>query len=342
MESSESTNSANGILNLSPQVSVIELFNKFKFKNKEFIRAMDLVDELVDANQITGENIETLRGFDIKYDLIRLASKNFRSQWAEMQKSVMESTMKEAFDRSMLFFEDTDPENLNVYLNTYKMKFLRKGIETEFMLETISILEMNLNRFRMEYQMLVFFDLPIDLTSMFNIQRISLEAQYEPDLIIRKQIFFNTRAECELFCLGLSLTQPEESIYQEIITKCTKAIEVIESLIQNSTTAVSSVQENSSVYIPAAPRFRLAPKKKTDFIKIVSAMYDARMFETEDGYIACSKQEILNEFGKILGEEFKTYSVLLSKAKAAEKAVFMKPFKEIEKKGEEYYEKEYE
>ena len=180
MESSENTNSVHVSLNLTPEVSVIELFNKFKFKNKEFIRAMDLVDELVDANQITGEDIETLRGFDIKYDLIRLASKNFRSQWAEMQKSVMESTMKEAFDRSMLFFEDTDPENLNVYLNTYKMKFLRKGIETEFMLETISILEMNLNRFRMEYQMLVFFDLPIDLTSMFNIQRISLEAQYEP------------------------------------------------------------------------------------------------------------------------------------------------------------------
>jgi len=342
MESSENTNSANGTLNLSPEVSVIELFNKFKFKNNEFIRAMELVDVLVDANQITGGDIETLRGFDIKYDLIRLPARDFRSQGAELQKSIMERTMKEAFDRSMLFFGDTDPENLSNYLNHYKIKFLEKGIETEFMLDYISILEMNLIRFRTEYQMQVYFDHPIDLSSMFNIQRISLEAQYEPDLLIRKKIFVDAKTECDFFCLGLTLTPLEESIYQEIITTCTKAIEVIDFHIQNSPPVVNSVNDNLPIYTPAAPVFRLAPKRKTDFIKIVSAMFDARMFETEDGYIACSKQEILNEFGKILGEEFKTYSVLLSKAKAAEKTVFLKPFKEIEKKGEEYYEKEYE
>jgi len=198
MESSEDTNSANVNLNLSPEVSVIELFNKFKFKNNEFIKAMELVDVLVDAQQITGEDIETLSGFDIKYDLIRLPARDFRSQGAELQKSIMESTMKEAFDRSMLFFGDTDPEDLKIYLNHYKIKLLQKGIETEFMLDYISILEMNLNRFRTEYQMQVFFDHPIDLSSMFNIQRISLEAQYEPDLLIRKKIFVDVPVRASL------------------------------------------------------------------------------------------------------------------------------------------------
>ena len=66
MESSEYSNSADIALNLFPEVSIIELFDMFKFKNKEFIRAMELVDELVDTHQITDEDIETLKEIDIK------------------------------------------------------------------------------------------------------------------------------------------------------------------------------------------------------------------------------------------------------------------------------------
>jgi len=94
--------------------------------------------------------------------------------------------------------------------------------------------------------------------------------------------------------------------------------------------------------MPAPLRFRLAPKRKTDFIKIISAMFDARMFETEDGYIASNKKEILNEFGRMLGEDFERYSSFLSLAKNSEINTFMKPFKDIEKKAEEYYYKELE
>ena len=71
-------------------------------------------------------------------------------------------------------------------------------------------------------------------------------------------------------------------------------------------------------------------------------MFDARMFETEDGYIASNKKEILNEFGRMLGEDFERYSSFLSLAKNSEINTFMKPFKDIEKKAEEYYYKELE
>ncbi len=89
-------------------------------------------------------------------------------------------------------------------------------------------------------------------------------------------------------------------------------------------------------------KFKLAFKKKTDFIKLISAMYDLRMFETKDGFIASNKQEVMNEFGKILGEDFSAYSTYLSMAKKVERDVFMKTFQDIEKKGAEYYDKEQE
>lgn len=88
--------------------------------------------------------------------------------------------------------------------------------------------------------------------------------------------------------------------------------------------------------------FRVAKNKKTDFIKIISAMYDARMFETRDGYIASNKQALFDEFGKILDENFSNYSTLLSKSKGTDETSFLKPFKELERKATDYfnYEKE--
>jgi hypothetical protein len=92
--------------------------------------------------------------------------------------------------------------------------------------------------------------------------------------------------------------------------------------------------------LSAGSKYRIAKNKKTDFIKILSAMYDARIFETEDGYLVSSKQELMNEFGSILGEDLSNYSVLLSKSKEPERDVFLKPFDTIRSKAEEYYNKE--
>lgn len=86
-------------------------------------------------------------------------------------------------------------------------------------------------------------------------------------------------------------------------------------------------------------KFRLAPNRKTDFLKIISSMYDARMFETEDGYIASSKQQLINEFGRLLNEDFSKYSAFLSQSKNVSEETFLKPFREIEQKAKDYFEK---
>ena len=89
-------------------------------------------------------------------------------------------------------------------------------------------------------------------------------------------------------------------------------------------------------------KFRISKGKKTDFIKIINAMYECRLFETEKGFLASNKQELFNEFGKLLGEDFSSYSTLLSRAALPEKSVFMQSFKDIEHKGAIYYDSRYE
>ena len=56
------------------------------------------------------------------------------------------------------------------------------------------------------------------------------------------------------------------------------------------------------------------------------------MFETENGLFVSNKQELLDEFGSILGEDFSNYSVLLSQSKNADKTAFLKSFTDIQNK----------
>lgn len=86
-----------------------------------------------------------------------------------------------------------------------------------------------------------------------------------------------------------------------------------------------------------SPQYRIASKRKSDFIKLLSSMYDTKMFVDADGKPATNKQKMMEAFGEFLGDDFTTYSASLSQAKNREESTFMKPFKEIEKEALQYY-----
>jgi len=83
-------------------------------------------------------------------------------------------------------------------------------------------------------------------------------------------------------------------------------------------------------------KFKLASKRKTDFIKILSAMYDANMFVNEVGKLATNKQEVMNAFGTLLNDDFSSYSSFLAQAKAKDDKTYMKTFETLTKKGWDY------
>jgi hypothetical protein len=82
-------------------------------------------------------------------------------------------------------------------------------------------------------------------------------------------------------------------------------------------------------------KFRLANRRNTDFVKIISAMYDCRMFMTPDGLLASNKQDVMNEFGKLLQADLSSYSTLLSRAKDTDS--YLDVFDQLKEAAEKYY-----
>lgn len=84
--------------------------------------------------------------------------------------------------------------------------------------------------------------------------------------------------------------------------------------------------------------FKIASRRKTDVVKILSAMYDIKMFADADGKSATNKQQLMEAFGAFFGEDLTSYSTLLSQAKDKDRGVFLKPYEEIFRAGKNYFE----
>jgi|GEM_PF-5297882 len=84
--------------------------------------------------------------------------------------------------------------------------------------------------------------------------------------------------------------------------------------------------------------YKISSKRKTDVIKILSAMYDCKLFVDKDNKPITSKQELMDAFGEFFNEDFKAYSTLLTQAKDKDPSTFYKPFDQLRNASKEYYE----
>ncbi len=132
-------------------------------------------------------------------------------------------------------------------------------------------------------------------------------------------------------------TESLQTEYENFIKKCQEYLELIDFQIDNESksNSVEVQQPLVSAVIPSST-FKLAPKKKTDFIKVISAMYDAKIFVGEDGKPAANKQDLMNAFGTLLNDDFSKYSSSLAQAKIGAEALYIKTFETLTEKAWEY------
>lgn len=74
-------------------------------------------------------------------------------------------------------------------------------------------------------------------------------------------------------------------------------------------------EKDEKVEVIEISSYRIAEKHKTNFAKVISAMYDLHMFEDESGKVASNKQKLMNALGSFLGIDYKNLSQLLNAAK---------------------------
>lgn len=97
--------------------------------------------------------------------------------------------------------------------------------------------------------------------------------------------------------------------------------------------AVQGKEKSEDVPEKNVSHFRLAKKHKTNFAKIICAMYDLRMFEDTNGKIASNRQKLMDELGEFFHTDFKNLSQILNGAKQTN---YTEIFDELKNKAEIY------
>ena len=85
---------------------------------------------------------------------------------------------------------------------------------------------------------------------------------------------------------------------------------------------------------PGKSHFRIAKKHKTNFAKILSAMFELRMFEDENGQIASNKQKLIEELGVFFDADYKNLSQLLNASKQNDN--YIEIFEKMMEKAKKY------
>jgi hypothetical protein len=313
------------------------LLSYYQKLNDNFIIAIDIYENILDTKLVDSNDIHTLTNLDINYEFYFLNTDDWKRYGEDIIKSIFKATLYKSYGRALNFFKDYSANSWEDVLSVYKVKLIKIGSEVPFLIDFITRLEINLTQMYEKYYAFIEIDDSLNLDQIYDFSKLNDEASEEKNLLKRKQKYVNSIGDIDLFCLEFELCAEDKEFRDDYIRKCKGTIKIVEFLIQNSTDAPlvtnSIIDESPKLSLN---KFKVASKRKTDVIKILSAMYDARMFAGEDGKPLTNKQKLMEAFGEFLGDDFTSYSTSLTQAKNRDDKTFMKPFKEIEKEGLRY------
>lgn len=165
-----------------------------------------------------------------------------------------------------------------------------------------------------------------------------LDSKFILDLLDKLLFPFINRHNKKSFNVDMEAALKINTSFLLLITSLFTYKEEIESLLEQCD-AYAGIYQNNDIREPEikASVYGIASKRKTDVIKILSTMYDNKMFVDKDGNAVTNKQKLMDSFGMFLGEDFSAYSSSLSQAKTRDEKTYMKPFKEMENEALRYF-----
>jgi len=314
------------------------LLSYYQKLNENFVTAINIFEKIFETKTILNEDVDILKGLDVNYEFHFLNTDDWNRYGKDIIKSIFKATLNKSYGLALNFFEEYKNHTWEEVLCDYKVKLIKIGYEVPFLIDFITKLESNLTQMCDKYYAFTSVDDSLNLDQIYDFSKLNDEASEQKDLLKRKQEYVNSIADIDLFCLEFELCDEDKEYRDEFIRKCNEAIKIVEFLILNSTN--SSLVKNTTIIDEDiklnSNKYKIASKRKTDFIKLLSAMYDARLFLDAEGNPATNKQKLMEAFGQFLGDDFSAYSASLSQAKTRDDKTFMKPFKEIEKEGLRY------
>jgi hypothetical protein len=336
----------------------------FKQTNKIFLDCLNLIKKIHENPEYSDEDFDIIEervNFPLSYsdELYDRLKHKYCNNLEDIYYSLLDGTLHEAWILGNELFKTDIVTNDKTKFNSHISKVISNGEYVEELIDFIDsvfaaylLLDMYFRKAKGEFVYIPFvFDdgrgfhnllapqaniniLNKQLNEMSNIDDKLLLLENE---LIRMNIYMAENGTKMAF-------ETEEFAATRIgqindyIQSCKIYLDIIKNTAGLKQTPIEIPQKSNTKL--DGRHFRIASKRKTDVVKILSAMYDCRMFVDAEGKSITNKQELMEAFGEFFNDDLADYSTLLTQAKNKDHDTFFKPFDQINRAITKYYEGE--
>ena len=333
----------------------------FKQTNKFFLDCLNLIKKIHENPEYSDEDFDIIEegvNFPLSYcdELYDRLKHKYCNNLEDIYYSLLDGTLHEAWILgNELFNTDIITDDKTKY-NSHKTKIFSNGEYVEELIDFVDSVFMNYKLLDMYFKKSkgesVYIPFVFDdgrgfchiLAPQANINVLIKQLNEMSNIDDKLLLLENELIRMNIYMAenGTKMTFETEEFaatrigqINDYIQSCKIYLDIIKNTAGLKQTPIEIPQKSNTKL--DGRHFRIASKRKTDVVKILSAMYDCRMFVDAHNKPITNKQELMEAFGEFLGEDFKAYSTLLSQAKDKDRAIFLRPFDEITSAIKKYY-----
>jgi len=291
---------------------------------------IDKLIEIEDKNSIEDSDVKYLTSIELGYYDRELHATAFKEFGNDIEEKIYIATLSDLISRFVDYMGDCNKVSWSDKIDSLKIKIIQIGVESKQMFYLMERFSYFSQRITKNYDDLINPVYNYEIEQKFSFWNLCAEVVFEDDVDKKRKLFVDAMIEISRWQIEQCITDEHDAHCKDYIERCQKSIDLIDyKKTQNRNDGITLNNLKSS-------SFKIASKKKIDFIKIISAMYDAKMFVGEDGKPAANKQELMEAFGPLLNDDFSKYSNSLSQAKSGAEKDYMKTFETLTKKAMDY------
>lgn len=290
---------------------------------------IDKLIEIEDKNSFDISDVEYLTSIELGYYDRKLHANAYKELGNDIEEKIYIAILSKLISRFIDYMGEWKIVSWSDKIDSLKIKIIQIGVESKqmfFLTERFSYFSQRITK---NYDDLINPIYNYHIEQKFNFWDLCAEVDSEDDVDVKRKLFVDAMIEISKWQIEESINDEHDAHCKDYIERCQKSIDLIDyGKAQKKNVGVSSNNRPST--------FKLASKKKTDFIKVISAMYDAKIFVGEDGKAAANKQELMEAFGTLLNDDFSKYSSSLAQAKSGAEKEYLKTFETLTEKALEY------
>lgn len=250
-------------------LSILEIKMRYKKLNQNLVEAMERIDDIISRKCFDQNDRKFLNNRDCSFVQYELNQSDIDIYGEDLMYNLMVMLFDDAIFKSQTFFNSQNSSDWSLQIYYFKKEILIIDEDTRDLIKTLNILHESMNEiFRLldlENMEEIGFDEieeaenievieEMFYSNRFNFLIIYENAEKKPDLIAKRNYYYNAIAEKKMLCLKLGHNYETHKAYLDFSNKCLNAINIIDELIRNTnqpeiniSIPINSTAENTEV-----------------------------------------------------------------------------------------------